>query len=303
MDIYSCLCYNKPKGDLKMLINREVRKYSGSVRVWVGKYKNLTNLPHWHSDNELVFAEKGNANVYIDGKTFNLDEGKGIYIASNCMHYIKAENGSILTFFLFDKEISVKIVGNKVLNCPVLNNNYNLKNLYNLIDKELAGPSPLSALSVNNRIERLMIDIFTNEEVSEIIVQDDYLVERYKKLLIDINEHYAEYTLESAAKFTALSESYFSKFFKKMANMTFTQYLNLVRVEKAIEMIRSGGSTMTGIAISCGFGTIRNFNRVFKSITGYSPRELPSTYNTLNMHPVYGIESSFDPTSADSELM
>ena len=286
-----------------MLINREIRKYSGSVRVWVGKYKNLTNLPHWHSDNELIFAEKGNATLYIDGKYFHLYEGQCIYIAPNCMHHIKAENGSILTFFLFDKEICVKIVGNKILNSPILSGNYNLKNLYDLIDKELAVSHFLSALSVNNRIERLMIDIFTNEKVSETIVQDDYLVERYKKLLKNIDENYADYTLENAANFTALSESYFSKFFKKMADMTFTQYLNLVRVEKAIELLRSGGTTVTNIAISCGFGTIRNFNRVFKSITGYSPSNLPATYDTLNMHPVYGIESSFDPTSADSELI
>lgn len=286
-----------------MLINREVRKYFGNVRVWVGKYKNLTNLPHWHSDNELVFAEKGNANLFIDGKTFLLNEGQSVYIAPNCMHYIKAENGSILTFFLFDKDISTKIVGNKALISPLLTNDYNLKQLYSLIDKELTLSSPIYTISITNRIERLMLDIFINEAVSEVLVQDDYLTERYKRLLTDINENYAEYSIEDAAKFTALSESYFSKFFKKMSGMTFTQYINLVRVEKAIEKIRSGGSTMTDIAISCGFVTIRNFNRVFKTITGYSPRELPTTYDTLNMHPVYGIESSFDPTSESSELL
>lgn len=286
-----------------MLVNREVRKYSGSVRVWVGKYKNLTNLPHWHSDNELVYAEKGSASVYIDGNTFKLCEGQCIYIAPNCMHYIKGENGSILTFFLFDKELSIKIVNNKVLISPLLKGNYDFNTLFQLIDRELAIASPLSAMSVNNRIERLMIDIFSNEELSHTVVQDDYLVERYKNLLIEINEHYADYTIEDAARFTALSESYFSKFFKKMADMTFTQYMNLVRVEKAIEIIRSGKTTMTDIAISCGFGTIRNFNRVFKDITGFSPRELPDTYDTLNMHPTYGIENSFDPTSAESELI
>jgi xylan 1,4-beta-xylosidase len=286
-----------------MLINREVRKYSGAVRVWVGKYKNLTNLTHWHSDNELVFAEKGNAMVYLDGKTFHLDEGKCIFIAPNSIHSIKAENGSILSFFLFDKEISIKIAGNMVLKCPILRENYNFQELYRLIDKEFTAASPLSALSVNNRIERLMIDIFTNEDVTEVILHDDYLLERYKRLLLDINERYSVYTIEDAAKFTALSESYFSKFFKKMADMTFTQYLNLVRVEKAIEMIRAKTTTMTSVAISCGFGTIRNFNRVFKAITGYSPRELPNTYDTVSMHPTYGIESTFDPTSADSELI
>ncbi len=286
-----------------MLINREVRKYSGSVRVWVGKYRNLTNMHHWHSDNELVFAEKGAATVYIDGKTFRLNEGYGIYIAPNSTHYLKADNGSILAFFLFDKELSAKIVNGKALRSPLLENNYRLKTLYGLIDEELSDGSPLSALSVNNRVERLMIDIFMHERVTDTDGKNGYLIDRYRSLLTEINERYAEYTIEDAAKFVSLSVSYFSRFFKKMADTTFTQYLNLVRVEKAIESIRAGNDTMTAIAISCGFGTIRNFNRVFKDVTGYCPRELPAYYDILMMHPTYGVESSFDPTSSDSELM
>ena len=59
---------------------------------------------------------------------------------------------------------------------------------------------------------------------------------------------------------------------------------------------------MTEISISCGFGTIRNFNRVFKSLTGYSPKSLPSNYAYI-----YNFkdtdEKSFDPTLNCTEII
>ena len=59
---------------------------------------------------------------------------------------------------------------------------------------------------------------------------------------------------------------------------------------------------MTEIAMSCGFDTIRNFNRVFRQITGYSPRELPDGY-ILNLRSNSGNDPDFDPTTKTSELM
>lgn len=285
-----------------MIVNRESRHYSGEARVWVGKYKNLTNLPHWHSDCEIVFVKRGRAIFYVEGKVYNLGEGESIFIASSATHQIKGEEGSTLSFFIFDNELVKKIIGNKTLSSPLLSIDYRLPEIFSAIYDELNTDSPLAALSVNNRIERLVLDIFMRENTEERTYEESYMEMRYKSLLKDIDENFANYTITDAARFVSLSESYFSKFFKQMADMTFTQYLNLVRVEKAIEMIRTSKDTMTKIALNCGFGTIRNFNRVFHSITGYSPRELPHTYN-LSMHPTYGIEDTFDPTSADSELI
>lgn len=44
-------------------------------------------------------------------------------------------------------------------------------------------------------------------------------------------------------------------------------------------MLRSGEKTsITDVSVRCGFNTIRNFNRAFRDITGYSPRTLPEDY-------------------------
>ena len=99
-----------------------------------------------------------------------------------------------------------------------------------------------------------------------------------------------------------MSDAYFSRFFKKISGMTFSQYLNHIRVNKAIDLIRSGEQSMTEISRLCGFDTIRNFNRVFRQITGYSPRELPDGY-TLNLRSNSNNNQQFDPTITTSVLM
>ena len=71
-----------------------------------------------------------------------------------------------------------------------------------------------------------------------------------------------------------------------------------------MEAIKSGEKlSVTDIAIRCGFDTIRNFNRVFRSITGFSPKKLPRSYDVLAMHPTYGVEESRDPTDERSVLI
>ena len=86
-----------------MLAKRELRKYAGDVRVWVGRYKNLTNLPHWHDDCEIVYADKGGAEVSVGGELMRLPENGAVFIEPRSTHYIRAEKDGVLSFFLFDR--------------------------------------------------------------------------------------------------------------------------------------------------------------------------------------------------------
>ena len=69
----------------------------------------------------------------------------------------------------------------------------------------------------------------------------------------------------------------------------------------AIMQVESGGK-LTDIMLCCGFNTIRNFNRAFKEITGYSPRGIPAGY-VLNTRSVPTVQDTFDPTSSEAELV
>lgn len=287
-----------------MQSKHEHREYDKNIQVWVGKYKNLSNLSHWHSDYEIIYAEKGGAAVTIGKNAYRLEEGNAVFIHSCETHSVQGDKNSVLVFFLFMRALLKNIVKGSKLCSPLLACDYGFPALYGVLHRELQEPrGRLTSYSVNNRIERLAIDVFTNEKTRQVEETESNQTERYHRLLNEIDKNYAAYTLDDAANFLALSSSHFSKFFKSMANTTFTKYLNLVRVEKAVEMLQEGRFSVTRAALESGFGTIRNFNRVFKEITGYAPRELPSDYNPLSPHPVYGPDNHFDPTDKNSELL
>jgi AraC-like DNA-binding protein len=73
------------------------------------------------------------------------------------------------------------------------------------------------------------------------------------------------------AKAAHMSTFYFCKQFKKATGVTFTNYLNRVRVEKAKEMLLNPHARVSEVAFDVGFQSLTHFNRVFRNLTGESP--------------------------------
>ena len=80
-------------------------------------------------------------------------------------------------------------------------------------------------------------------------------------------------TLENIAAVACLSPNYFSHVFKKYNGITLWDYINIKRVEKAIEALRSERSTKLEIAESCGFSSSSNFYKIFTAVTGKKPND------------------------------
>lgn len=87
-----------------------------------------------------------------------------------------------------------------------------------------------------------------------------------------IEEHYAEdFKIKELAEVCHMSETHFRRIFSEIMNMTPLEYVSLVRVEAACELIQQSDLTMAQISGQTGFGTPSSFNRSFKRIIGMSP--------------------------------
>ena len=87
-------------------------------------------------------------------------------------------------------------------------------------------------------------------------------------------------TLEDVATQAHLTPTAFCRYFKKHTRHTFVNFVNKVRINEACKMlINNAGRSIAAIAYSCGFNSITNFNYVFKSITGKSPRDYVNSYS------------------------
>ena len=106
----------------------------------------------------------------------------------------------------------------------------------------------------------------------------------FSKVLSYIGEHYSEkLTLPDLASLLGFSEGHFSKLFKKSTGLGFAKYLNYIRISNAIEMIKGGEQKMVDISSSCGFESVRNFNRVFLNIAGCTPTEYAAGNKSANI--------------------
>lgn len=111
-------------------------------------------------------------------------------------------------------------------------------------------PENITARSNDTRTDRLA-DVY------------HYIAENFQK---DISLH----DISSIANLTAPA---FCRLFKKRTGKSFVEYVNEIRISAACRDLQDTDLNISAIYSRCGFKTISNFNKSFKKITGFSPKE------------------------------
>ena len=81
-----------------------------------------------------------------------------------------------------------------------------------------------------------------------------------------------EIPLSTAAKVAALEATYFSALFHEKTGVTFSDWVQYVRVARALEMMSMGDFSVSEVAYAVGFDNLRTFERTFKKWTNMNPR-------------------------------
>ncbi|KKR04400.1 MAG: Helix-turn-helix-domain containing protein, AraC type [Candidatus Uhrbacteria bacterium GW2011_GWF2_39_13] len=98
-------------------------------------------------------------------------------------------------------------------------------------------------------------------EKDKISVIRGYIEKKYKNKI----------SIEDAASRIFLSASRFSHLFKKELGISFVQYLNKFRIEKAKDFLLNTNMSITEISTETGFSNLTHFNRIFKKLEKQSP--------------------------------
>lgn len=87
-----------------------------------------------------------------------------------------------------------------------------------------------------------------------------------------VNAHISKpISLDDAAKLAGLERKYFSAFFHSKVGTTFSEWLRMIRVHRAMDVMRAHDDTIPRIAYASGFRDVRTFERAFKRYVGVSP--------------------------------
>lgn len=104
--------------------------------------------------------------------------------------------------------------------------------------------------------------------------ENDDELDRIESVVNLIMERFGEpLSAPHMARDLAMSESQFSRFFRKTTGNTFTDFVNRVRVNRACQLLMGSEQQITHICYEVGFNNVANFNRRFLEIKGMTPSE------------------------------
>lgn len=147
-----------------------------------------------------------------------------------------------------------------------------LGDLIRMIIEECRSNLPNSKECLKGYLRALVIEILRLNDQGSTAGSGLWLNRYVEKAIAYIEQHYMEdIRVSDIAAACGLSESHFRRVFEENTGVRPNDFLNMVRVNKACEMMLKKDSSMENIGKAVGFQTTSGFNRNFKRLTGFSP--------------------------------
>ena len=146
-----------------------------------------------------------------------------------------------------------------------------INELFYLIEQEYSKQDSLSRPALKAYTEGILM----------IMLRKSHKVEQERNSIVDaavkyIQENYTStIRLADVAKMLSVSEEHLSRIFKKEITFGFSEYITLIRLQKAEHMLKNEPSrAVTEVAYACGFNDSNYFSYKFKKAYGITPSQL-----------------------------
>lgn len=237
-------------------------------------YHNLYYIAHIHRDFELIYVLDGEVNAYIDGKCQTLTAGEFCLILQNQVHSFETPAASTVWVCVFAADY-VRDFAAAVNHCTCGENRFvmNEKDRQFLVERLVrAQPNRLELIAYFSFCCALFYKDRTFRKISGSETGLLY------KILDYINAHYTENISQTdMARALGYEPHYLSRCFNSFFGKNFKRFLHEYRIgyakQRMMEGKEEGKENISKIALDCGFQSIRNFNRVFRSLENETPRQ------------------------------
>lgn len=239
--------------------------------------------PHWHSYYELELLI-GSGETVINGKKYTFDKATMHIMSPRDIHSIKFDNDFPERYdVVFNiSDIDSEVIRNYLLNIqggfiPITDDNINLYiSLFYRIEYFINKTAKKEYTNHLIKTLELLIMEFVNFSISpkDANFENKSDKSNLKSALSYMHKNFRkDIKLKDVANSVYLSEKYFSNFFRKEMNCSFSDYLTKLRIDNACHMLSHTNDTISLIAQDSGFKWPNHFHYTFKKITGLTPKE------------------------------
>lgn len=229
---------------------------------------------HRHETLEIYCIPEGSCHYDIDGHSFSLEAGDLLLIPPGIPH--KTDRYSRLYTRLLIN-CTEEYVPHSVR--PLLSSGPSLyrdpallaetDRIFEKIESEYKNGDALSTDALRCYVGELLILLARSQSKT----QSTTAKSPVERTVAYIRENYmTEISLPMLAKLHAITPDHLSRTFKKETGYGISEYLTLVRLQKAEFMLKNEpGRTVSEIAFACGFNDSNYFSDKFKKIYGVTP--------------------------------
>ncbi len=261
--------------------------YQSPILLTFSKIKNGMRgetKPHSHTHLELFYFESGSGFLELNSKKYPLRAHDLLVINSRYIHVQYSENcDTPLVYYDFAIDnvhmngLPQNCIGAKefFLHSFQHGNNVFYQNILRILNefdcKQYSYHSKVQAIFIEILVDT--VRLFSSERnllpENENPNTNRSQLEQIKKY---IDEHYSEQiTLDQLSKIIYINKSYIVTQFKKLFNVSPIQYLTLVRMEHAKNLLSSTSKSVTEIAAEVGFNNPVYFTEIFSRTIGVPP--------------------------------
>lgn len=245
---------------------------------------------HFHNHMEIGFCYEGQGALVIDEETKRYQPGTYSIIPHYVCHTTVSDGGMLCRCeYLFidvesflesvypnDKRFAERLA--RLVNQHPLvgssQDNPKLSQLILALIDELRQKRPFYLVSARGLLLTLLIELARAAEEDEERLPD-LNTERNLTILHALhyvnNCYHEDLKIKELAEACHMSETHFRRVFREIMSIGPLEYINIVRVEMACNMLRTTDYSMETIARRAGYPTMTTFDRNFRRVTGYTP--------------------------------
>lgn len=262
------------------------QKYLYAVKKYEG---NEFPLPfHMHERFELTCIRKGKGTRIIGDSVGQFEDGDIVLLAPYTSHHwqsslVSQAAVSAISLF-FSEEFPTKdfllLPEFSAISSLLESAKYGIE-LKGALRKRIA--SQMTQLPAEYSLDQILriIDILNDISLSaeyNLLMDRGFSVakrhdrERINTLVRYIRDHISEkITIEKLADLACMHPGSVTRFFKQSTGFALVEYINLMRIGLACQLLNETNKTVLDIALDCGFHNLSHFNRTFKRLKMMTP--------------------------------
>ncbi len=244
---------------------------------------------HWHDEIEFILVTEGSLAYYVNGDTFHLKTGEGIFVNARQIHYGFFAGISHCKYICVLMHPIMLCANNYIeqsLVAPVLQNpNFACLHLKpgipyhrEIMDTVLSVfeaerlPGDTKVLNIQSLFYKLWEYLYTVNPSAAKTPAESMPISAMRDMLKFVQCNYAKkLTLSEISAAGRICRSACNTAFQRYLHQSPISYLTEYRLQKSIELLLNSNLSVTEIAFSVGFSGASYFAETFRKSIGYSP--------------------------------